>query len=151
MRAFGVAILAIVAAGCAAEPVTAPRHPTNRVTPGGIAVWVPDWLEHDPGLAQALADIDGARVPAGWSVILERPRFRTPDGREANGACFFSSREIYVGAQWVETWYSRPSPREWWLHVLDHEAGHASTGDKCFCHGDACADDGDVYPCPPRP
>lgn len=104
-----------------------PREVT--ATTGGVPVHIPPWL-WPLGEQEALAEIDAAGVPAGWSVEVVTPYFEARDRSGAvllvQGETLPEERRILVGF--------RPCDSGPALPALAHEVVHAVTGDPCAGH-----------------
>jgi hypothetical protein len=133
--AVALAVLLVVN-GCARSPSSAryyalPSAPANLVTPGGVPVTVPSFVARVPTLtADALAEIDAAGIPAGWSVVIVVPAFESSHSETglARGLHDPEARVLTVG------WRIRPYEDRPLLPALLHERDHAVTGDADFGH-----------------
>lgn len=121
------AILLALALGCAPSRPR-PVGPSVGVPPGRwdlaadlTPVWVPTWLDLAPELrAQALAEVESAGVPSGYSVVVMDPgSFSAPTSPTglARGVADLGARTLYVA------WRFPASGRV--LPALEHEVEHA--------------------------
>jgi hypothetical protein len=111
-------------AGCADAPRSQQAPAPTHYTAGGVPVVAPSWASKADLFAEALAEIDSAGVPSGWTVRIEVPVFATAASETglARGLCDYEACLIVVG--WRAPGEVRPV-----LPALGHEILHAVTGD----------------------